>query len=90
MNREYLGHLFEVGFNVGVLACIQQKGLPHHYGTDYREDLAQLKSGPLLNAFSKGANTPEEKRILRESALLQLQKGYHTGLHFLREYLQHF
>ena len=87
MNREDLGRLFEVGFNIGVIACIQQKGLKHSYGSDYRQDLHQLKSGSLLNACVKGAASEDEKRILRESCLLQIQKGYLTGLHFLREYL---
>ena len=37
------GRLFEVGFNIGILACIQQQKVAHNFGDSYRLDLQPLK-----------------------------------------------
>jgi hypothetical protein len=35
--------LFEVGFNIRILAWIQQQKVAHNFGDSYRLDLQQLK-----------------------------------------------
>ena len=43
MISEDFGRLFEVGFNIGILAYIQKEKLAHNFGDSYRRDLQQLK-----------------------------------------------
>ena len=43
-----LGRLFEVGFNVGILAYIDQNKISQKFGDLYRQDLQQLKLPQML------------------------------------------
>ncbi|MBP0001795.1 MAG: helicase [Cyanobacteria bacterium SID2] len=85
-----LGRLFEVGFNIGVLASIEQQGISHRFGNIYRKDLQNLEFSEILkNICSKtGIVDPEAIEKLKTWGLFLIQKAWLSGLNFFREYLQ--
>lgn len=47
---EYLGRLFEIGFNTGFLAAVMQhKEITTHFGKLYEEELSHLRFSALLD-----------------------------------------
>lgn len=91
---EGLGRFFELGFNTGLLAALQQQQeVVTYYGTIYEQDLASLRFPKLVDAMYKliGGNvTLLDQAILKRWFLFFLQKGYLSGVNFFTEYLQSF
>lgn len=56
MIAEDLGRLFEIGFNVGILAYIQQNQLNHRFGDLYQCDLQALRFPQLHRRIVDRAN----------------------------------
>ncbi|HIK11355.1 MAG TPA: helicase [Oscillatoriaceae cyanobacterium M33_DOE_052] len=89
MLAENLGRLFEVGFNIGILAYIEQNQIPHHYGDMYRRDLERLKL-PKMTKRLAGENaiiSEEGQKNLDKWSEYFIQKGFLGGMNFFREYL---
>ncbi|WP_346341765.1 hypothetical protein [[Phormidium] sp. ETS-05] len=89
MLAENLGRLFEVGFNIGILAYIDQNQIPHRYGNMYRRDLTKLKLNELAKRLA-GENyisDEEGQKNVRQWSEYFIQKGFLGGLNFFREYL---
>ncbi len=90
---EYLGRLYEIAFNTGFLAAIQQRQeLTTYFGSLYEEDLSKLRFQALLNKVYEqtGVISQWDKEALRTWALYFLQKGYISGLNLFAEYIQSF
>ncbi|MBA3533385.1 MAG: hypothetical protein H0T73_15805, partial [Ardenticatenales bacterium] len=86
---ESLGPLFEVGFNVGVLTCIQERGIPHGYGAFYREALAQLKLERLVGVLQREMALVAERDVqaLERWLIAYLHLGFQAGRNFLGEFI---
>ncbi len=84
------GRLFEVGFNIGILACIQQKKISHCFGDSYRRDLQQIDFSKMVAEIINSHNIPSSLniKIIEKWSLFYLQKGFLGGLNFFREYLK--
>lgn len=84
-----LGRVFEVGFNIGILAAIAQENIPHYFGDRYQQDLQKLKFSKILDRICKQSNLVDPREIERVETwgLFLLQKGWLSGLNFFREYL---
>ena len=85
-----LGRLFEVGFNLGILAYLQQNNISHKFGDLYRHDLQQLKLPKILKRIVESEEMISNLNIQivdRWSQYL-LQKGFLGGLNFFQEYLK--
>ncbi len=90
---EHLGRLYEIAFNTGFLASIQQQHeLITHFGNLYQDDLTKLRFQALLSKVYEhtGVISQWDKEALRKWALYFLQKGYFSGLNLFAEYLQSF
>jgi len=89
---EDLGRVFEVGFNVGILAAIAQENITHHFGDRYQQDLQNLEFSEILDRICRKSNLvdPREIERLETWGLFLLQKGWLSGLNFFREYLTSF
>jgi len=85
-----LGRLFEVGFNLGILAYIEHQQIPHHFGDLYRHDLEQLKLPKIVQKMidSDRLISDLNTQIVEKWSQYLLQKGFLGGLNFFREYLQ--
>ncbi len=83
------GRLFEVGFNIGILAYIQRENIAHNFGDSYRLDLQQLKFPEMTAEIIKEANLlgSLDAKIVEKWSLFFVQKGFLGGLNFFREYL---
>ncbi|MFB2892485.1 helicase-related protein [Aerosakkonemataceae cyanobacterium BLCC-F50] len=90
MIAENLGRLFEVGFNIGILAYIEQHQLKHNFGDLYHRDLQHLKFPKMLKRIVSEDSTISEKDIQRieKWCLYLLQKGFLSGLNFFGEYIK--
>jgi len=90
MIAENLGRLFEVGFNIGILAYIEQHEIKHNFGDSYRRDLQQFKFPKILKPILSQEITISEKDIQRieKWCLYLLQKGFLSGLNFFTEYIK--
>jgi hypothetical protein len=90
MIAEELGRLFEVGFNIGILAYIEQQSIKHQFGELYRQDLQQLKLPKMVQRIAKKqkAIAANHLEILEQWSRFFIQKGFLSGLNFFREYLQ--
>ena len=86
---ENLGRLFELGFNVGILAYIEHNKLAHNFGDLYRRDLQQLKLPKLLKVIVNRASLIDEMQIqiVEKWSHFLLLKGWLAGLNFFREYI---
>ena len=87
-----LGRLFEVGFNIGILAYLEQQQIPHHFGDLYRHDLQHLKLPEMLKRLMENDRKDEfisdrNLKIIDKWSQYCLQKGFLGGLNFFREYL---
>src|SRR5258708_2301612 len=90
---EAMGRIFELGFNSGLLAAIQQRNeLIHHFGDYYRENLSHLLFPKIAAELQKrtGVVSTWDKDALQRWTLFLLQRGYLAGTNFLAEYLQSF
>lgn len=90
---ELMGRLFELGFNSGLLAAIQQRqSLVQHFGDYYRENLSHLLFPKIMREMQRrtGVISTWDKESLQRWALFLLQRGYLAGANFLAEYLQSF
>jgi hypothetical protein len=84
------GRLFEVGFNIGILAYIQKEKLAHNFGDSYRLDLQQLKLPKMMAEMIREAKllASLDAEIAEKWSLFFVQKGFLGGLNFFREYVK--
>jgi len=89
MISEDFGRLFEVGFNIGILAYIQRENLSHNFGDSYRLDLQRLKLPKMTAEIVREANllASLDAEIVEKWSLFFVQKGFLGGLNFFREYV---
>jgi hypothetical protein len=89
MIGEDLGRLFEVGFNIGILAYIQCENIAHNFGDSYRLDLRKLELPKMIAEIIREANLlgSLDGKIVEKWSLFFVQKGFIGGLNFFREYL---
>ncbi len=90
MISEHFGRLFEVGFNIGILAYIQKENLAHNFGDSYRLDLQQLKLPKMMAEMIREAKllASLDTEIAEKWSLFFVQKGFLGGLNFFREYVK--
>jgi len=86
---ENLGRVFEVGFNIGILAYIENNQFERNYGGFYRRDLQRIKLPAMVKRIAKneGITSPESLKNLERWCQYFLQKGYLAGLNFFGEYI---
>ncbi len=86
---ENLGRIFEIGFNIGILAYIEPKQFERNYGSFYRRDLQRIKLPTMVKRIAKneGITSPESLKNLERWCQYFLQKGYLAGLNFFGEYI---
>jgi hypothetical protein len=84
---EDLGRIFEVGFNLGILAFIKHKNIQNPFGEDYYGDAKQLKLANMVKCLTVKLIDVTDRRIVEDHAIFSLQKGFLSGLNFFREYL---
>jgi hypothetical protein len=84
-----LGRLFEVGFNAGMLAYVEQNQLKHRFGNCYRQDLQQLSFPKMLRRLADKERVINEKhrKTVEKWSLFFLQKSFLAGLNFFSEYI---
>ncbi|AOY82261.1 MULTISPECIES: helicase-related protein [Moorena] len=85
---EDLGRIFEVGFNIGILADIEQNKIKHNFGNLYCQDLQQLKFRNMLQRIVDKLISPLEREMAEKWSTFFLQKGFLSGLNFFRDYLK--
>lgn len=90
MIGEDFGRLFEVGFNIGILAYIQRQNIAHNFGDCYRWDLQNLKLPKMTAEIIREANLlgSLDAKIVEKWSLFFVQKGFFSGLNFFREYVK--
>lgn len=90
MIGEDFGRLFEVGFNIGILAYIQRENIAHNFGNSYRLDLQKLELPKMIAEIIREANLLGnlDAKIVEKWSLFFVQKGFLGGLNFFREYLK--
>lgn len=90
MIAEDLGRLFEVGFNIGILAYIRQRDLKHKFGTLFERDLQELRFPQMHRRIVDRAKVVDasHRQTIGKWSLFFLQKGFLCGLNFFREYLE--
>jgi antitoxin component of MazEF toxin-antitoxin module len=86
---ENLGRIFEIGFNIGILAYIEGNEFERNYGSFYRRDLQRIKLPTMVKRIAKneGITSPESLKNLERWCQYFLQKGYLAGLNFFGEYI---
>lgn len=90
MKSENQGRIFEVGFNIGILACFEQQKIGQNWVEFYREDLQKLKFKSFLKALiskEKSLSSLDQEIISNWTQFL-LWRGFLGGLNFFREYLK--
>ena len=85
---EDLGRLFEVGFNIGILAYIEQNQIKHKFGNLYRQELQQLKFPKMRSRIVDKVISNLEREMADTWSTFFLQKGFLSGLNFFGEYLK--
>ncbi|OLT61154.1 helicase-related protein [Moorena bouillonii] len=85
---EDLGRIFEVGFNIGILADIEEKKIKHNFGNLYDHDLQQLRFRNMLQRIVDKLISPLEREMAEKWSTFFLQKGFLSGLNFFRDYLK--
>ncbi len=83
-----LGRLFEVGFNIGILAYIQHYKIKHNFGNLYIEELQQLKLPKMLKQIVNQVISTVERDMADKWGTFFIQKGFLSGLNFFGEYIQ--
>jgi hypothetical protein len=90
---EAMGRVFELGFNSGLLAAIQQRNtLIRHFGDYFRENLSHLLFPKIVAEMQKrtGVVSTWDKEALQNWTIFLLQRGYLAGANFFAEYLASF
>jgi hypothetical protein len=84
------GRLFEVGFNIGILAYIKKENLAHNFGNSYSLDLQKLKLPKMMAEIIREANmlASLDAQVVEKWSLFFVQKGFLGGLNFFREYVK--
>lgn len=84
-----LGHLFEVGFNIGILTYIKQHQLKQNFGNHYTQQLKNLKLKEIVKkvAIKESIIDENNRKIIEKWVLFFLQKSFLAGINFFREYL---
>lgn len=90
MDSASQGRIFEVGFNLGILAGFKEQKIGHNWLEFYQEDLAKLKLKPFLKALIDENNylSPLDQETISNWTQFLLWRGFLGGLNFLREYLK--
>lgn len=85
-----LGRLFEVGFNIGILAYIAEHQIKHNFGNLYQRDLQNLQFSEILKRIvdKEEVISPENIQIIEKWSLFILQKSFLSGLNFFGEYIK--
>lgn len=85
-----MGRLFELGFNLGLLATMtQRKDLSHHFGPMYEQELSTVYLPQLVEA-ARHLTKPGsdfDREILEQWVEFLLLRGYLAGNNFLAEFL---
>ncbi|MDJ0535870.1 MAG: helicase-related protein [Xenococcaceae cyanobacterium MO_207.B15] len=83
-----LGHLFEVGFNIGMLTYLGQKKIKCNYSDRYQQDLQQVSFRKIVRKLIDNENiiSQQHREIVDKWATFFLQKSFLAGLNFLEEY----
>ncbi|NEP38847.1 MAG: helicase, partial [Okeania sp. SIO2H7] len=86
---EKLGRIFEVGFNIGVLAYIEHNEFQDNFGDFYRRDLERIKLPAMVKSIAEieTITSPESLKHLERWSQYFLQKGFLAGLTFFGEYI---
>lgn len=79
---EGFGRLFEVGFNIGALTCIEQYKIKQNYGSLYREELQQLNYGKIRQRITDKVISALDRDIVQTWSTFFLQTGFLNGLNF--------
>ncbi|MEC4895172.1 MAG: helicase-related protein [Oscillatoria sp. PMC 1051.18] len=89
MLAKSLGRLFEVGFNIGILANIEQNEYLHNYNNLYRRELEQLKLPEIAKRIVADhfLISTENIQIVEKWSQYFIQKGYLSGWNFFGEYI---
>ncbi|UUO14487.1 helicase-related protein [Dolichospermum heterosporum] len=85
---EDLGRLFEVGFNIGVLAYIEEQKIQHKFGDLYRQELQPLKLSKIQQRVIDKVISTVEREMAKTWSVFFIQKGFLSGFNFLREYIK--
>jgi len=85
---EELGRLFEVGFNIGILAYIKDKQIKQRFGNLYFQELQQLKFPKMLQQIVNQLISTPEREMVQKWSTFFLQKGFLSGVNFFGEYIQ--
>jgi hypothetical protein len=85
---EHLGRVFEVGFNIGIFAYIQEKQIKNQFGNLYRQELQHLKFPKMLKQIVSQVVSTLEREMVQKWSTFFLQKGFLSGLNFFGEYIQ--
>lgn len=87
---ENLGYLFEVGFNIGMLAYIEQNQITHHFGDLYRQDLQELKFSNMMRRLAEQEQviSQNHRKIIEKWCTFFIQKSFLAGLNFFSEYIE--
>jgi predicted kinase len=87
---ENLGRLFEVGFNIGILAFIEHRQIKHNFGNLYRHDLQHLHFPAMLKRMVEDEEliSTLDIGIVEKWSLHTIQKGFLSGLNFFWEYIK--
>jgi hypothetical protein len=83
-----LGRIFEVGFNVGILAYIDQTNISHNFGDLYDRDLQQLKLPQMLKRIVSKEVSSLNSQVIESWCNFFLLKGFLSGLNLFREYIK--
>nr|BBH91691.1 hypothetical protein KTC_64420 [Thermosporothrix sp. COM3] len=88
----YLGRVFEVGFNIGLLESLERHEITAYYGDTYKQDLQKLYAPRLIQKLQKYADVSDSwsKANIERWGYFILMRGYLSGLTFFTEYLQSF
>lgn len=81
-----LGRVFELGFNIGFLTYFQNSKFQKSYGDVYLKPLSQISLHKIQQAIAKDYIDRYSKKIIADWVKLFLQKGWTSGLSFVREY----
>jgi hypothetical protein len=85
---EDLGRLFEVGFNIGILAYIEENKIKHNFGNLYRQELQQLNLAKIRRRVVDKVISNLEREMADNWCTFFIQKGFLSGLNFFQEYIK--
>lgn len=82
-----LGHMFEVGFNIGLLKALLESGIQIPDASLYREDLQQLKLDSLVDAMARRISVVAEtgRETIQKWITGVVAHGYLSGYSFWQD-----